>query len=197
MDMSLREFIKRQIGGEQADPWVYNNVTNLLQRVTELEQGVGLTVSIPDVIALNIQKAQAFNGMIDNVIIPADGTVQGFFGAATTTHTDVQLRILRTSTVLGDYEFTAQVTSNPQFFSLDIPVRGGDVLTFFLEGTTPEPPAIETPTPELETQAEGDEEQEPNPEPSAPEAPAQPAFTEVMGSFLIQLPAKTYIGGTV
>lgn len=196
MDMSLREFIKRQLGGEQADPWVYNNVTALLQRVTQLEQGVGLTVSIPDVIALNIQKDKAFNGMIDNVIIPADGTVQGFFGAATTEHTSVVMRILRTSTVLGDYEFTAQVTSNPQFLSLDISVRGGDVLTFFLEGASPEPPAIETPTPELETQAEGDEEGS-APETPVPETPAKPDFTEVMGAFLIQLPAKTYIGGTV
>ena len=187
MDMSLREFIRITVGEvEAANPWVYNNITELLQKVEALEKGVGLTVSIPDVISLNVQKAEAFNGMIDNVIIPADGTVQGFYGAATTTHTSVQLRIVRTSTILGDYEITREVTTNPQFFSLDLPVQGGDVLTFFLEGTTPEPPTVDTPTPELEPQAD---------EPT--ETPAKPDFTEVMGSFLIQLPSKTYIGGTV
>lgn len=193
MDVSLREFIRMTVGDvEAANPWVYNNIAELKHKVEALEAGVGLTVSIPDVISLNIQKDKAFNGMVDNVIIPADGTVQGFFGAATTEHTQVQLQIVRTSSLLGDYEFVAQVTTNPQFFSLDLPVRGGDVLTFFLEGTDPEPSPIETPTPELETQAEDDDSSE-----STTEAPAKPDFTEVMGSFLIQLPAKTYIGGTV
>lgn len=175
---------------EAANPWVYENVTKLLDEVEKLKQGVGLTVSIPDIISLNMQKASAMNGMVDNVILPADGVVKGFYGAATTEHTDVRLRIIRTSQLLGDYEFIAQVVSNPQFFTLDLPVRGGDVLTFFLTGTTPPPQTEETPTPELQAQAESEE-------PSTPETPTKPDFTEVMGSFLIQLPAKTYIGDTV
>lgn len=180
MDMSLREFIRMTVGDvEEANPWVYDNITSLLDRVGKIEAGAGLTVSIPDIISLNVQKASAFNGMIDNVIIPADGTVKGFYGAATTAHTNVTIRILRTSSILGSQEFTSSITSNPQFFSLDMPVRGGDVLTFFLNGYT----SAEEQTPEVIALEEGTD------------APT-PDFTEVMGAFLIQLPAKTYSGGS-
>lgn len=180
MDMSLREFIRMTVGDvEAANPWVYDNITGLLDRVGKLEAGNGLTVAIPDVISLNMQKATAYNGMIDNVIVPANGTVKGFYGAATTAHTNVTLRILRTSTVLGSQEFTGEVTDNPQFFSLDMPVQGGDVLTFFLNGYT----STEDQTPEVVALEEGT-------------GTSTPDFTEVMGSFLIQLPAKTYSGGS-
>lgn len=200
MDMSLRAFIKYTVGNvELAEPWVYNNINKLLTEVEGLKKGVGLTVSVSDVIALNVQKPAAMNGMIDNVIMPAEGIVKGFYGAATTAHSEVELRIIRTSQILGTHDFRAQVTTNPQFFVLDLPVKGGDILTFFLVGTTPEELRVSTPTPELAALEALPAEPQPTTPSETPEEPISPIvydFTEVMGSFLIHLPATTYVGGS-
>lgn len=184
MDISLREFIAMRVGEtEVVPPWVYTSITELKEQVASLQGGKGISIKIPDMISLNIAKASAMNGLIDSVIVPKAGTVQGFYGFANTTHTSVTMKVIRTSTTLPTVEKEYQVTSNPQYLNLSLEAADGDILSFFLYGegtptTEPDPPTEEggeTPT-----------------EPAEP----TPDFTDVTGSFLIKLPAVTYIGST-
>lgn len=190
MDISLREFIAMRVGEtEVVPPWVYTSITELKEQVASLQGGKGITIKVPDMISLNIAKSSAMSGLIDSVIVPKAGTVQGFYGFANTTHTSVKMKVVRTSTTLPTIEKEYQVTSNPQYLNLSLEAADGDILSFYLYGEgapTTEPEPTEPPTEEGgETPTEPVEPTEPTPD-----------FTDVTGSFLIKLPAVTYTGST-
>lgn len=165
MDLLLREFIAQRLGESGPIPsWIEKKILELEQDIDKIQASTGVTFSITDQIALNIHKDSSNNGIVESVIVPTDGMVKNFTGFAETLHTEVSMVITRTSTTLGPATRSIEVTSNPQFLSLDIEVRAGDILTFTLQGTGR--PA-ETP-------------------------PDTPDFVNIAGSFMINLPAKIY-----
>lgn len=165
MDLLLREFIAQRLGESGPIPsWIERKILELEQEVDQIQAGTGVTFSITDQIALNIQKDSSNNGIVESVIVPTDGIVKNFTGFAETLHTEVTMTVTRTSTTLGPATRAIEVTSNPQFLSLDIEVRAGDILTFSLQGIgRPE----DTP-------------------------PGTADFSNIAGSFVINLPAKVY-----
>lgn len=168
MDITLREFIAQRLQeGDVIPSWVERNINELNSKVAEFEKGIGISVDVPDQIALTTTRDKANNGYIGSLIVPKSGRALFFYGIAETAHTEVTMTVKLTTSMGDALEKSVLITENPQQVSLDWNVYAGDVISFLLQGT-------------------GAPEQEPPAEEPVPD------FTNISGTLIIKLPEVTY-----
>lgn len=178
MDMLLREFIKRTVGDLVTVPAsVERDILQLKRDVAALQAGQGLTVEMADQIALNVFK-DVLNfitspipnapdyAIVGSVPVPTDGIVKNFVGAATVSP-KVESTTMRVTCMDGtSVKFTKDfnMDTNPQFLVMNLAVETGDVLIFSISGVN------------LSSSLDENENM----------------FTNLSGSFIIQLPSNIY-----
>lgn len=178
MEMLLREFIRRTVGDLVTVPAsVERDILQLKKDVAALQAGQGLTVEMADQIALNIFK-DVLNfitvpipnasdyAIVGSVPVPTDGTVKNFVGSATV-NAKVESTTMRVTCMDGpSVKFTRDfnMDTNPQFLVMDLAVEVGDVLIFSISGAKLSSPLDE----------------------------GENMFTNLSGSFIIQLPSNIY-----
>lgn len=137
---SLRDYVRGSCPDSSTPPWIQDTINDILERLEQLEKGVGLTITTKDKIVLNTySQHNDSSGIQDDrageVVVPTAGTVKRCIAVGDSLSGNVSSITFLVNGVQKGALTKSSGSSNIYSADFTVPVNMGDILALTVKAS--------------------------------------------------------------